>query len=62
MKALEQIEGVTEIAVFGSGLHVTVRDPEMATTLIREEFSKTDSHRPVGSHRTLHGRRLCGDD
>jgi ABC-2 type transport system ATP-binding protein len=40
MKALEGAEGILETAVFGSGLHLTVRDPAMASAIIRDELSK----------------------
>lgn len=40
MKALEGAEGILETAVFGSGLHLTVRDPAMASAIIRHELSK----------------------
>jgi ABC-2 type transport system ATP-binding protein len=40
MKALEGAEGILETAVFGSGLHITVRDPRMASAIIRDELSK----------------------
>ena len=40
MKALEGAEGILETAVFGSGLHLTVRDPAMASVIIRDELSK----------------------
>lgn len=40
MRALEGAEGILETAVFGSGLHLTVRDPKMADAIIREELSK----------------------
>jgi ABC-2 type transport system ATP-binding protein len=39
MKALENIEGVLEIAVFGGGLHVTVLDPDEAESRIRSALS-----------------------
>ncbi len=35
MKILERLESVHEVAVFGSGLHVSVRDPETALPEIR---------------------------
>lgn len=40
MKALEGADGILETAVFGSGLHLTVRDPAMANAIIREALSK----------------------
>ena len=40
MKALEGAEGILETAVFGSGLHITVRDPRMASAIIQDELSK----------------------
>ena len=40
MKALEGSEEIMEAAVFGSGLHLTVRDPERASTVVREALSK----------------------
>jgi ABC-2 type transport system ATP-binding protein len=39
MKALEGIEGVREIAVFGGGLHLTVQDPGIAGARVREILS-----------------------
>jgi len=39
MKALENLEGVLEIAVFGGGLHVTVLDPDEAEPRIRAALS-----------------------
>jgi ABC-2 type transport system ATP-binding protein len=35
MKALEKLDGVSDVAVFGGGLHVTVTDPSVATPKIR---------------------------
>jgi ABC-2 type transport system ATP-binding protein len=35
MKALEGIEQVKEVALYGSGLHVTVKDPAAAATIAR---------------------------
>jgi ABC-2 type transport system ATP-binding protein len=40
MKALEGAEGILDTAVFGSGLHLTVRDPAKASAIIRDELSK----------------------
>jgi len=40
MIALEGAEGILETAVFGSGLHLTVRDPAMASAIIWHELSK----------------------
>jgi len=40
MKALEQTEGVLEVAVFGGGLHVTLKDPTDAESRIRSALSK----------------------
>ena len=40
MKALEGEKEIVETAVFGSGLHLTVHDPEKAVALIRDELSK----------------------
>ncbi len=39
MKALEGMEGVFDVAVFGGGLHVTVDDPEAAAPRIREALA-----------------------
>jgi ABC-2 type transport system ATP-binding protein len=36
MKALEGQEGILDVAVFGGGLHVTVREPERAAEKIRK--------------------------
>jgi ABC-2 type transport system ATP-binding protein len=38
MRAIEHREGVLEVAVFGSGLHVVVDDAEEAMALIRKEL------------------------
>ncbi len=38
MKVLEGQEGIREVAVFGSGLHVTVEDPAAATPRIRRRL------------------------
>jgi ABC-2 type transport system ATP-binding protein len=38
MKALEGAEGVSDVAVFGAGLHVTVDDPAAAEARIRERL------------------------
>ena len=40
MKALEGIEGIGEVAVFGSGLHITVRDIDSARNAIQAALSK----------------------
>jgi len=40
MKALEGMSEVLETAVFGSGLHLTVEDPERAGAAVRETLSK----------------------
>jgi ABC-2 type transport system ATP-binding protein len=39
MRALESLPGVSEVAVFGGGLHVTVDDPESAMSRIREQLA-----------------------
>ncbi len=39
MRALEDIPGVVDVAVFGGGLHVTVDDPEAATERIRAKLA-----------------------
>jgi ABC-2 type transport system ATP-binding protein len=39
MKALEGMEGIFDVAVFGGGLHVTVDDPEAAAPRIREALA-----------------------
>ncbi len=39
MKALESIAGISDVAVFGSGLHVTVQDPASAMPQIRERLA-----------------------
>jgi ABC-2 type transport system ATP-binding protein len=40
MRALEQTEEVNEVAVFGSGLHLTVRDPAAAERAVRKALSE----------------------
>jgi ABC-2 type transport system ATP-binding protein len=40
MKALEGSEGIEEVAVFGSGLHLTVRDAEAAKSLVKNALAK----------------------
>ena len=40
MKALEGQEGILDVAVFGRGLHVTVRDPEAAARRIRRALAQ----------------------
>ncbi len=40
MKALENVEGILDVAVFGGGLHVTVRDPRGAAPVIRQELTR----------------------
>ena len=40
MKALEGIEGIGEVAVFGSGLHITVRDIDSARNAIQAALAK----------------------
>jgi drug efflux transport system ATP-binding protein len=44
MRALEGQPEVADIAVFGGGLHVTVRDPAKAMLVIREEMEKHRIH------------------
>jgi ABC-2 type transport system ATP-binding protein len=39
MKALEQVPGIGDVAVFGGGLHVTVEDLESGTYAIRSRLS-----------------------
>jgi ABC-2 type transport system ATP-binding protein len=39
MRALEDLPGVSDIAVFGGGLHVTVDDPQAAIPRIRERLT-----------------------
>jgi len=39
MKALESAKGISDVAVFGSGLHVTVQDPQAAIPQIRERLA-----------------------
>lgn len=40
MKALEPLEEVHDVAVFGAGLHVTVRDPRRAEAQVREALGR----------------------
>jgi ABC-2 type transport system ATP-binding protein len=40
MRALEQTDEVTDVAVFGSGLHLTVRDPVAAERAVRQALSE----------------------
>jgi ABC-2 type transport system ATP-binding protein len=40
MKALEGKEGISEVAVFGSGLHLTVRDAGAAESLVRKALAE----------------------
>ena len=40
LRALEQCEEVVEVAVFGSGLHLTVRDPAAAERAVRQALSE----------------------
>jgi ABC-2 type transport system ATP-binding protein len=40
MKALEGHEEIMDVAVFGSGLHVTVKDPDLATARIRQTLEQ----------------------
>ena len=40
LRALEQSEKVVEAAVFGSGLHLTVRDPAVAERAVRQALSE----------------------
>jgi ABC-2 type transport system ATP-binding protein len=42
MKALEAVDGIGDVAVFGGGLHVTVRDPAVAASRIRQALSEHD--------------------
>jgi ABC-2 type transport system ATP-binding protein len=39
MKALEGMDGILDVAVFGGGLHVMVDDPEAASSRIRDALS-----------------------
>ncbi len=39
MRALEGAEGISEVAVFGGGLHVTATDPDRASALIRARLA-----------------------
>src|SRR5262249_22319707 len=49
MRNLENLPGVSEVAVFGGGLHVTVDDPEAAIPRIRERLgSKGIEVRQIG--------------
>jgi ABC-2 type transport system ATP-binding protein len=40
MKALENADGILDVAVFGGGLHVAVRDPASAAPYIRRVLSE----------------------
>src|SRR5271165_2504419 len=40
MKALERLEGVSDVAVFGGGLHVTVKDSAQAIPVIRQALEE----------------------
>jgi ABC-2 type transport system ATP-binding protein len=40
MKALEGQEGILDVAVFGGGLHVTVRDPKLSDKIIRNALGR----------------------
>ena len=40
MKALEGQEGILDVAVFGGGLHVAVKDPETAASRIRRALDR----------------------
>jgi ABC-2 type transport system ATP-binding protein len=40
MKALEGVEGIGDVAVFGGGLHITVRHPSVAASSIRQALSE----------------------
>jgi ABC-2 type transport system ATP-binding protein len=42
MRALENIPGILDLAVFGAGLHVTVEDLEAATASIRQILEERD--------------------
>ena len=39
MRSLEGAPGMTDVAVFGSGLHITVDDPKQAEAAIRERLT-----------------------
>ncbi len=39
IKALERMDGILDVAVFGGGLHVTVDDPDAASPRIREALA-----------------------
>jgi len=47
MRALEQVSGVVDVAVFGGGLHVTVDDPDATAERIRQKLTAAaiDIHR-----------------
>jgi ABC-2 type transport system ATP-binding protein len=40
MKAIEKLPGVTDVAVFGGGLHVTVDNSEAASPAIRRALGE----------------------
>jgi ABC-2 type transport system ATP-binding protein len=42
MKALEELEGILDVAVFGGGLHVVVTDPNSADPRIRRVLSERE--------------------
>jgi ABC-2 type transport system ATP-binding protein len=42
MDSIAELPGVREVALFGSGLHAVVRDPEEAGQRIRQEFERLD--------------------
>jgi len=42
MKALEGVEGIRDVAVYGGGLHVTVESSERAAVMIREALARRD--------------------
>jgi ABC-2 type transport system ATP-binding protein len=39
MRALEGVDGVSEVAVFGGGLHVTVDDPDLGPARVKERLA-----------------------
>ena len=39
MRALEGVDGVSDVAVFGAGLHVTVDDPEAGVSRVKERLT-----------------------
>jgi ABC-2 type transport system permease protein len=62
MKVLEKMEGISDVAVFGGGLHVTALDSAKGRAPNQRALEGRHPGDRTGTHHALHGRRLRRHD